>query len=62
MQNLSWDASLFLTFSMALNDESGNGNGVMETGEDIMGSLTVENVGIENAANMAIEHLEGLCT
>lgn len=40
--------------SIELNDESGNGNGIMETGEAILASLTVENVGIENAENISV--------
>ncbi|MCB0805995.1 MAG: T9SS type A sorting domain-containing protein [Bacteroidales bacterium] len=40
--------------SVELNDDSGNGNGVMETSENIMASLTVENVGVEDATNVSV--------
>lgn len=40
--------------SIVLNDENGNGNGIMETSEEILASLTVENVGIENADNIMV--------
>lgn len=40
--------------TVELNDESGNGNGLMETSESILASLTVENVGVENAENVTV--------
>jgi len=38
--------------SVEINDEAGNGNGIMETSESILASLTLENVGIEDAENV----------
>jgi len=40
--------------SIELNDASGNGNGIMETSESILASITVENVGVEDATNVTI--------
>jgi len=40
--------------SVALNDGSGNGNGIMETSESILASITVENVGVEDATNVTV--------
>lgn len=41
-------------FGIAINDESGNGNGIMETSESIMASITVKNIGVEDAANVMV--------
>lgn len=35
-----------------INDEAGNGNGIMETSESILASLTLKNVGIDDAENV----------
>jgi PKD repeat protein len=40
--------------AIAINDGSGNGNGIMETSESIFASITVENIGIEDAANVIV--------
>ncbi len=40
--------------AVEINDASGNGNGMMETSESIMASITVENVGIEDATNVIV--------
>jgi PKD repeat protein len=40
--------------SVSLNDESGNGNGQMETSETILTAITVENVGVEDATNIVV--------
>ena len=40
--------------AIAINDGSGNGNGIMETSESILASITVENIGIEDAANVVV--------
>ena len=40
--------------AITLNDENGNNNGTMETGEAIMATLTVENVGVEDAQNVTV--------
>ncbi|MDP8287355.1 MAG: C25 family cysteine peptidase, partial [Candidatus Electryonea clarkiae] len=37
-----------------INDASGNGNGIMETSESILASITVKNVGVENAENIEV--------
>jgi PKD repeat protein len=39
---------------VTINDESGNGNGIMETSESILASITVNNVGVEDADNIMI--------
>ncbi len=39
---------------ISINDESGNGNGIMETSESILASITMNNVGIENAENIVV--------
>ncbi|MEZ5196601.1 MAG: C25 family cysteine peptidase [Bacteroidales bacterium] len=38
----------------AINDEAGNGNGFMETSETIFASITVKNVGVEDAENVVV--------
>jgi hypothetical protein len=40
--------------SYALNDEQGNSNGLMDYGETILLSLTVENVGVDPAENVSV--------
>jgi hypothetical protein len=40
--------------AVELNDDAGNGNGIMETSESVMASLTVENVGIEVGENVLV--------
>ena len=40
--------------AVTINDGSGNGNGIMETSESILASLTVENVGVEDASNVIV--------
>ncbi|MEZ5196599.1 MAG: C25 family cysteine peptidase [Bacteroidales bacterium] len=40
--------------SIDLNDAAGNNNGIMETGESILATLTVENIGVENAENVTV--------
>jgi hypothetical protein len=40
--------------AVAINDDAGNGNGIMETAESILASITVENVGIEDATNVVV--------
>jgi len=37
-----------------INDESGNGNGIMETSESILASITVKNIGVEDAGNIVV--------
>lgn len=37
-----------------INDESGNGNGIMETSETILASITIKNVGVEDAENIDV--------
>jgi len=37
-----------------INDASGNGNGIMETSESILASITIKNVGVENAENIEV--------
>jgi hypothetical protein len=37
-----------------IDDAAGNGNGIMETSESILASVTVENVGIEDATNVVV--------
>jgi PKD repeat protein len=37
-----------------LNDTAGNGNGIMETSEEILVSIGVQNVGIESANNVTV--------
>lgn len=39
---------------VAINDAAGNGNGIMETSEFILASITVKNVGVENATNVLV--------
>jgi PKD repeat protein len=39
---------------IAINDAAGNGNGIMETSESILASITLKNVGVENASNVFI--------
>ncbi|RLD59112.1 MAG: hypothetical protein DRJ05_06875, partial [Bacteroidetes bacterium] len=39
---------------VVINDESGNGNGIMETSESILASITVNNVGVEDAENIVV--------
>ncbi len=46
------DGPYVVHYSVDLNDESGNGNGMMETSESIMASITLENVGIDDAENV----------
>jgi len=41
--------------SISLNDATGNGNGIMETSESILASLTVENIGVEDASNIDVK-------
>lgn len=38
--------------SAEINDDAGNGNGIMETSESILASITLENVGIDAAENV----------
>jgi len=38
--------------AITINDGSGNGNGIMETSESIFASITVENIGVEDATNV----------
>ena len=38
--------------AVEINDEAGNGNGLMETGESILATITLENVGVEEAENV----------
>ncbi|OQX78406.1 MAG: hypothetical protein B6D61_05610 [Bacteroidetes bacterium 4484_249] len=40
---------------VTINDESGNGNGIMETSELILASVTVNNVGVEDAQNIEVK-------
>lgn len=40
--------------NVTINDGSGNNNGIMETSEIILASITVENVGVETASNVII--------
>lgn len=40
--------------NVEINDMSGNGNGVMETSESILASITVKNVGVDNAENIVV--------
>jgi len=37
-----------------INDASGNGNGIMETSESILASITVRNLGVEDASNVIV--------
>jgi len=37
-----------------INDESGNGNGIMETSESILASISVKNIGVEDAGNIVV--------
>jgi len=37
-----------------INDELGNGNGIMETSESIFGSITIKNIGVEDADNVIV--------
>lgn len=41
-------------FGVAINDGSGNGNGIMETSESILASITVKNIGVEDATNVMV--------
>ena len=41
--------------SIELNDEAGNNNGIMETSESILATITVENIGVEIAANVTVD-------
>ncbi len=50
------NSAYVISQSYVLNDISGgNGNGQMETSEDILGSLTVQNVGVLNADNVQVK-------
>ncbi len=40
--------------NIEINDESGNGNGIMETSESIQAAITVKNVGVEDAENIVV--------
>jgi len=40
--------------SIEINDVAGNNNGIMETSEAILATLTVENVGVETAENVTV--------
>jgi len=40
--------------AVTINDESGNGNGIMETSESILASITVKNVGVEDAESVVV--------
>jgi hypothetical protein len=40
--------------AVQINDLSGNGNGIMETSESIMATITVENVGVEQGENISV--------
>jgi PKD repeat protein len=40
--------------AVSINDGSGNGNGIMETSESIFAAITVKNVGVEDATNVAV--------
>ncbi|MCF8378389.1 MAG: T9SS type A sorting domain-containing protein [Bacteroidales bacterium] len=40
--------------AITLNDDSGNGNGLMETSESILAAITVKNVGVEDATNIQV--------
>ena len=40
--------------SVDINDEGGNGNGLMETSEVIFASITIKNVGVEDADNVVV--------
>jgi len=40
--------------AVEINDDAGNGNQIMETSESILASLTVENVGVEDAENVVV--------
>jgi len=37
-----------------INDETGNGNGIMETSESILASITIKNLGVEDADNVIV--------
>lgn len=39
---------------VVINDDAGNGNGIMETSESILATITVENVGVEDAMNVIV--------
>ncbi|MCF8406010.1 MAG: T9SS type A sorting domain-containing protein, partial [Bacteroidales bacterium] len=39
--------------AVEINDDAGNGNGIMETSEAILASLSLENVGVEDATNVS---------
>lgn len=39
---------------VTIDDAAGNGNGIMETSEAILATLSVENVGIEDATNVVV--------
>lgn len=40
--------------AVEINDDAGNGNGIMETAESIMATLVVENVGVEEGQNVSV--------
>ena len=40
--------------AFTINDGSGNSNGIMETSESILASITVKNVGVEDANNIVV--------
>ncbi len=40
--------------AIAINDAAGNNNGIMETGEDILASISVTNVGVVTANNVYV--------
>ncbi|MCB2221348.1 MAG: T9SS type A sorting domain-containing protein [Bacteroidetes bacterium] len=40
--------------AVEINDDDGNGNGIMETSESILGTLIVENVGVEEGENVEV--------
>ncbi len=40
--------------AVEINDDAGNGNGIMETSESIMATLVVENVGVEEGQNVDV--------
>jgi PKD repeat protein len=40
--------------AIEINDDEGNGNGIMETSELIFASITVKNVGVEDAENIVV--------
>ncbi|MBE9491301.1 MAG: T9SS type A sorting domain-containing protein, partial [Bacteroidetes bacterium] len=48
------DGPYVVYHSVEINDEAGNGNGIMETSESILASVTLENVGVEDAENVTV--------